>query len=319
MTLSVAVPSQLHAEKKINWEKINPNLKGVASIPQKGHSNDQTECLLCHKDYIKAFGRTKHAKWLVTKFGKNLATICETCHGPMSEHLNEISSIKKQSPSAAKKTRAKFVVSFASTESSKKNAICLQCHENSNLMAWKGSSHEMMEISCDNCHYVMKKRGKQKLLITEDPKRSCFSCHRNVRAKMFRTSHMPLKEGKQDCSTCHNPHGGFGPNLLKRSTVNETCFMCHQEKRGPFLWQHPPALENCASCHESHGSNFRPLLKGKVPFLCQQCHMDVFHISDIYEGQKLRNRSSYIGGKSCLNCHSLIHGSNHPAGQRFQR
>jgi hypothetical protein len=29
---------------------------------------------------------------------------------------------------------------------------------------------------------------------------------------------------------------------------------CHAEKRGPFLWEHAPSVENCANCHEAHGS-----------------------------------------------------------------
>jgi DmsE family decaheme c-type cytochrome len=306
------------AKKKINWAKVNPMLKGAVSIGMSENPDDETECLLCHKDYIKSFGKTKHAKIFVARFGQKLAQSCETCHGPMSKHLEETGINKSSQKVLGKDFKAKYVVSFKKISPKAKNAICLQCHEKSTLMGWKGSAHEMMDVSCNSCHYVSQRKGK-KLLISEDPKKGCFQCHREKRAKLLRTSHMPMREGKMDCGSCHNAHGGLGPSLLKRSTTNETCNICHQDKRGPLIWEHAPVREDCSNCHDSHGSNFRPLLKQKLPFLCQQCHMDVFHVSDLFDRRALNSRDPHVAGKSCLNCHSLIHGSNHPSGSRFQR
>ena len=321
------------AKKKINWAKVNPMLKGAVSVGMSENPDDETECLLCHKDYIKAFGKTKHAKVYIAKHGKDkVGSSCEICHGPMSKHLEETGINKKSQETLGKDFKAKYVVSFKKISPKAKNAICLQCHKKSTLLGWKGSAHEMMDVSCDSCHYVSQRKSKgklpmnqgsnkvkKKLLINEDPKKSCFQCHREKRAKLLRTSHMPMREGKMDCGSCHNAHGGFGPSLLKQSTTNETCNICHQEKRGPLIWEHAPVREDCSICHDSHGSNFRPLLKQKLPFLCQQCHMDVFHVSDLFDRRALNSRDSHIAGKSCLNCHSLIHGSNHPSGSRFQR
>ena len=42
------------------------------------------------------------------------------------------------------------------------------------------------------------------------------------------------------CSDCHAVHGSAGPKLAKRDTVNTTCYTCHAEKRGPFVWEHAP-------------------------------------------------------------------------------
>jgi len=134
---------------------------------------------------------------------------------------------------------------------------------------------------------------------------------------------MPLREGKMDCASCHNPHGGPGPSLLKTASVNETCYTCHAEKRGPLLWEHPPVRENCANCHEPHGSNYPNLLKMKVPYLCQSCHVGAGHPSNIYNASNLPggtgSTDQRLLGKGCLNCHSQVHGSNHPSGPRFQR
>jgi DmsE family decaheme c-type cytochrome len=137
----------------------------------------------------------------------------------------------------------------------------------------------------------------------------------------MRSSHMPLREGKMDCASCHNPHGGPGPSLLKTPSVNETCYSCHAEKRGPLLWEHTPVREKCTYCHDSHGSNHDNLLKRRVPYLCQTCHSMVFHPSSLYDrgGLPPGGAAQQMLGKGCLNCHSLVHGSNHPSGARFTR
>ena len=58
------------------------------------------------------------------------------------------------------------------------------------------------------------------------------------------------------CSDCHNPHGSPGDTkVLKEFTVNETCYNCHADKRGPMLWEHQPVRDNCLNCHTPHGSN----------------------------------------------------------------
>jgi DmsE family decaheme c-type cytochrome len=136
------------------------------------------------------------------------------------------------------------------------------------------------------------------------------------------------------CSDCHNPHGSVGPTLLVKKTVNETCFTCHAEKRGPFLWDHAPVVDNCTTCHTPHGSVNAPLLKTRAPWLCQDCHSGD-HGNQVNSGANLATGAVttingllqpgaaaprvQMGARACLNCHVLIHGSNHPAGAKFQR
>ena len=55
---------------------------------------------------------------------------------------------------------------------------------------------------------------------------------------MHYSSHMPIREGKITCSDCHNPHGSVTEKLIRQASVNEVCYTCHAEKRGPFLWEH---------------------------------------------------------------------------------
>ena len=119
------------------------------------------------------------------------------------------------------------------------------------------------------------------------------------------------------CSSCHNPHGTVSQALLKESSPNETCYTCHAEKRGPFLWEHVPVPENCMNCHEPHGTNHEKLLKVAMPRLCQQCHIVQGHSANPYgtDGPSLK----FMVSRQCANCHATIHGSNHPSGRFFTR
>ena len=55
--------------------------------------------------------------------------------------------------------------------------------------------------------------------------------------------------GLMTCSGCHSPHGSTAPAMLVKPTLNQTCYSCHAEKRGPLLWEHQPVTEDCALCH----------------------------------------------------------------------
>ena len=144
---------------------------------------------------------------------------------------------------------------------------------------------------------------------------TCFQCHKNKRAEIWRSSHMPVREGKMTCTSCHNPHGSTADTLLKEATVNDTCYKCHAEKRGPFLFEHAPVRENCANCHDPHGSTNDFMLKISRPRLCQQCHS----AASGHPANPRNPVSVYAINRECQNCHSQIHGSNSPSGARLQR
>ena len=124
---------------------------------------------------------------------------------------------------------------------------------------------------------------------------------------------MPVREGKMDCASCHNPHGTIADSLINATTINDSCYECHADKRGPFLWEHQPVTESCLNCHEPHGTTRDHMLILSLPRLCQNCHTDGH--APIPRGPDDR----YVRGASCLQCHTLVHGSNHPSGIRFTR
>jgi DmsE family decaheme c-type cytochrome len=181
----------------------------------------------------------------------------------------------------------------------------------------------------------------KKQSITE----TCQTCHQQQRAEFKKKSHMPVPEGKMTCEDCHNPHGSSSKRLLKADSINELCYTCHAEKRGPFIWEHAPVRENCMNCHVPHGSNNDKLLVQTRPFLCSNCHSNTGNMGHQVWGDNTLGSitngdptalgqnnagaltnvgatvagSKRMSGRSCQNCHSQIHGSNHPGGARFQR
>ncbi len=110
--------------------------------------------------------------------------------------------------------------------------------------------------------------------------------------------------------------------MIKADSINELCYTCHTDKRGPFLWEHSPVRENCTTCHAPHGSNHERLLVAKLPWLCQRCHVSTRHPGSLYDlrntvaGANPNNRAIE---HSCRNCHNNIHGTNAPSGPYFGR
>jgi DmsE family decaheme c-type cytochrome len=150
---------------------------------------------------------------------------------------------------------------------------------------------------------------------------TCMDCHKQRRSDIRKPSSHPMELGSMTCSSCHDPHNGDNEFLLNEPTINDTCYTCHAEKRGPVLWEHAPVAEDCSLCHDAHGSNHAALLRKRAPLLCQQCHSPAGHPSfaltpgDVED--PFRNRFQLARG--CLNCHSKVHGSNHPSGATLHR
>jgi predicted CXXCH cytochrome family protein len=280
-----------------------------------------SECSACHEQIAVGFARTVHGK---VKKGE-LAS-CETCHGNGAEHIaggGDVTKIKNP----------------AKLRQSDATATCTQCHSQSKGHAlWRGSKHDSAGLSCLSCHsahhsqsgapseeklfaFVDRRvdpRSEGKLLKARNEAETCFKCHGDLRKAQFqRSTHLFRNEDRQhrmNCSSCHEPHGSIGAKMMRTASVNETCYQCHSEKRGPFLWEHAPVREDCSNCHKAHGSNQAALLQTRAPMLCQQCHIQGRH--QTVAG--LPN-SAWVLSRSCLNCHPAVHGSNHPSGINLQR
>lgn len=276
----------------------------AAGQPPKGYAGSEA-CATCHTGYDTSINATKHG--FTSHPDTPMAKLgCETCHGPGEAHMNDPVNVK---PTQLTKISAKQV-----------NEVCTTCHNKGQHALWKGSQHEARNVSCISCHSIHKPMSTTSQLKAMNQQGTCITCHRDKVAKLDKSGHMPVREGKMECSSCHNPHGSTNVKLLKTgNTVNESCTSCHAEKRGPWLFEHAGINgEACSTCHDPHGSSNDRMLVAKLPFLCQRCHNHTKHPSTIYDNKVVQS-SNRLFSRSCVTCHSAIHGSNHPAGSTFLR
>ncbi len=251
-------------------------------------------CATCHTDTANAFKGTPHA---ASEKG------CVGCHGDAKAHVD----------GGGGKGTIRNLKSLSAADISN---ICTTCHNKGGQKHWAGSTHDSRNVSCITCHNPHPAGAAPKALLRKPQFELCTSCHLQKKAALMRSSHMPLREGKMTCTSCHNPHGTPYPRMLAQVSINQNCYSCHAEKRGPFLWEHAPVRENCMNCHDAHGTVNDYLLKAKQPILCIQCH-NGFAGGGMGNAHVARDR--YALNQSCMNCHLTIHGSMHPRGNTFKR
>jgi DmsE family decaheme c-type cytochrome len=268
-------------------------------------------CANCHEDSHKSIALTHHG-------ARNDAqgSQCQACHGDATAHLKDPMASKPVNKMAK------------GTPAAERDGVCMTCHAgNRHLAFWESGKHAKNEVSCTSCHNIHDKSKPLTVAGFTTTSRpieadTCGTCHKQVRNATNKPSHHPIIEGKVKCSDCHNPHGAITHAMLRHETVNQQCFSCHADKRGPFVFGHPPVEENCLSCHTPHGSAHGKLLNEKAPNLCQDCHVTGRHPTSFYgsgQGWNLPSGaansavSTRFIARGCLNCHNSIHGSNAPS------
>ncbi len=267
------------------------------------------KCADCHEAQYK--------EWLTTSHGradKEAALLggqagCESCHGPGSEHV--AADGEKSNPGFG---TLRKLAAMPATEA---NAVCSTCHRTGEQFYWDHSAHARKNVACIQCHQVHGSKSPKGMLKADSDSKTCFGCHKSKKFQTSKSAHMPVREGGMECTSCHNPHGTASPNMIRAAANNELCENCHADKRGPMLWEHAPVRENCVTCHDAHGANNQKVLQAKEPFICQRCHIATRHPSTLYDTPDLA--SNRLFNRSCTNCHSQVHGSNHPSGKFFLR
>jgi DmsE family decaheme c-type cytochrome len=289
-------------------------LSGAPALAQKADTTPV--CANCHEQSHESIALTAHGAKQDAS-----GSMCQACHGDASAHV--------QDP-----LKNKMVNKFKGTPAADRDAICMNCHTGQRHLAfWESGKHAKNEVSCNNCHNI---HGKAKnpavspFVTTARMNEAdvCGACHKPIRSAINKPSHHPIVEGKVKCSDCHNPHGALSHAMVKQETVNQQCESCHADKRGPYVFSHPPVEDNCLSCHNPHGSSHRRLLNENVPNLCQDCHDWSRHPGSFYQAQGGWTITEGMTGtqgapnpavntrliaRACLNCHNAIHGSNAPA------
>ena len=197
----------------------------TAAMPPGDNYVGAETCKGCHEEAFNKFSHTRMGR-IFLKQARNPqeANACESCHGPGKDHVDAGGGKGKGG-----------LITFAKNDRTpveKRNAVCLSCHTKGARIFWQGSAHESRDVACTNCHTVMEEHSPRNALAKATDLETCGTCHLKQRAQQMRSSHMPLREGKMGCTSCHNPHGTVTENLLKA--------------RAPYL---------CHQCHTPHGPN----------------------------------------------------------------
>jgi DmsE family decaheme c-type cytochrome len=255
-----------------------------------GFAQDSATCLECHDDVAATLMNTPHELRQASEASASIGVGCVDCHKGWQEHINDPNRDNIEKPSELSLTE--------------QGEVCGSCHLTTHQSAMVTTDpHMKADLSCTSCHSVHGNRNNY--LVKEDLNNFCVSCHEATAAEFSRRSAHPIESGNIRCVDCHD---------LSTITNREfnvgfdwTCQSCHEDKAGPFPYEHPVVYSHlveggtCMECHEPHGSVNDRLLKQTGRALCLQCH-------SVPQGHQVMH--SGLGSKyDCVQCHDEIHGS----------
>ena len=211
---------------------------------------------------------------------------------------------------------------------------CATCHEKlvrdfrtADHAKLQAKGKNAVDMGCESCHgpgskHVEAGGGKGLIVNPKKSPETCYQCHLDKKAEFSLPYTHPVSTGKVSCSDCHNPHKG---NAVKGGGTqlngkNETCFQCHKQQAGPFVFAHDAVKEGCTTCHSPHGSVNQKMLNERNLTLCLKCHADANTPTAATPG-KLGPSGSHAaiglapnrwqqGTCWSAGCHEAVHGSN---------
>lgn len=197
--------------------------------------------------------------------------ICSGCHMG-GEHINWQGSQHQRADVACTDCHTLHTNRDPVMEKTSQPEICYACHSEQRAEALRLSHHPMREgkVTCSDCH-ATHGSGGPKLLTEMTANEVCFTCHAEQRGP-FLWEHQPVRD---DCGTCHKPHGSTQKFLLTM--------------RDPFL---------CMTCHQASRANHDAMVTG----------------GNQLPGASGVGSYNMLLSRGCSNCHSKVHGSNAPSG-----
>ncbi len=268
-------------------------------------------CKTCHADIWLNFYKNPHYRSIASGLEPPARTGCEGCHGPGGKHV------------AARGGKTTIPRAFSLLGPRETIDTCLGCHARDfGKVNIRRSDHTQAGIACTSCHSIHKSPAPRYLLAKTQPA-VCYGCHATVRAQFYLPFKHRVNEGFMECTDCHNPHGAFNPTwrmgqrprmVAQAPTNEEVCIKCHTDKRGPFLFEHPPVqVEGCETCHFPHGATNDRLLRRPVVFtVCLECHNGADRFGTRNNGIPIQSASHNMLDpryQQCTACHVRIHGS----------
>lgn len=197
--------------------------------------------------------------------------VCRSCHLG-EEHINWPGSKHQQADVACTDCHTLHTTQDPVMDKMTQPEVCFSCHAQQRGEAQAFSHHPIKEgkVSCSDCHAVHGSGGPS-LLTEMTTNETCYTCHAEQRGP-FIWEHEPVRD---DCMTCHTPHGSTQKHLLTM--------------RDPFL---------CMTCHQTSRNSHDALLSGG---------------NQLPGGSGVGSYNMLLSS-GCSNCHSKVHGSSAPSG-----
>ncbi len=193
------------------------------------------------------------------------------------------------------------------------------CH--SNIKEYDFLHGPMFVNACDTCH-VLSEPKLHLYELTRKRENLCAHCHEfDLNDSLM--LHEPFEDGT--CLSCHNPHGGREPSLLKSDHAGDLCLSCHTNlSEARDLVHGPVSAGACRACHEPHASAGRKLLGLDGRSMCLRCHVSldieietarvvhkpVLDDCQLCHDPHATDNSSLLlekPAKLCMRCHESIH------------
>ena len=266
-------------------------------------------CFTCHAD--------KKASEIKGKVHSPAVRDCLTCHDPhVAENKNQLLQ--------------------PVTGETKKENLCLTCHNTGVDIPKGGSRHAALDSGCDACHVTHKTGDPSQrefaFHLTKDAPALCVDCHDVKDAAMLK-AHQNQPIEKADCLQCHDPHQSKSPKLMQaflhnpfegkqcdtchapakdgkvvltQKDVKSLCVMCHEDVTKQIAAakvQHPGAAGDCTDCHNPHAGKSPGFLQPGPVAACLACHPDQ---AEQFKKKHLHQPASEQG---CATCHEP-HGSD---------
>lgn len=295
--LAVLVSGLVVACVTLQWTPSGP--RRVAPIANAERIGAE-ECGTCHEDVQ---GHERIADYHFD---------CESCHGSGSLHADSEAPLQIRFPS---------------------NDDCLKCHLPGRAahLQWGTGEHSRADLFCSDCHNPhepVRRHLRRPAAVAypdmDSASQLCVSCHTEIGMAQHLPSHHPVREGALSCLSCHNPHEDA---RVSHGDRNQRCVTCHQDVAGPWIFEHPPVVEDCTLCHDPHGAASPNLLATPQPSLCMTCHSinDLWHhrvqgtgilgnttITGDYPtapGETITAAEAGTFLRRCNDCHGAVHGS----------
>ena len=236
---------------------------------------------------------------------------CESCHGPGQAHVDD------DAEGAHPEVRG--------DEAGARSAqTCLACHNRGTHAGWEGSAHERAQSVV---HHVPQ-RAQPEVGGTAAGQADRDAALRDV----------PPAAGDQDRARRGAHAGARGQDVVQ--LLPQPARLDQQRQESEDAAAPSPSCARAATrrCAGRCSSSTRRCARTAPPATTRTARRTIAcwssacrcsasaatsprkHPATLYDKDQITtNKSNRMFGRSCVNCHSNIHGSNHPSGQFFMR